>query len=259
MVSVIMPAYNSAEFIGEAITSVLEQTYNHWELLIVDDASVDHTHNIAREFEKKDARIRLSSNKLNYGAGAARNKGIEAARGSFIAFLDADDLWLPEKLETQVNFLLENELEMTFSSYYLISEDGEDLNKFVEALPVLTYQKLLKSNYVGNLTGIYNVERTGKVYAPLLRKRQDWGLWLNLLSRTGETKSINLPLAKYRIRKNSLSQNKAALIKYNFRIYREFLGFSYLKSCRYMSMFLWEHFNVKNRQVKNLDKRGKLL
>lgn len=253
LVSVIMPAYNSAEFIGEAITSVLKQTYDRWELIIIDDASVDDTVKVAGEFIRSDLRIRLISNKINNGAGAARNKGIEAARGSFIAFLDADDLWLPEKLEIQLKYLVENDLEMTFSSYYLISEGGGELKKMVEALPVLNYEKLLRSNYVGNLTGIYNVDKIGKVYAPLLRKRQDWALWLKILSRTGKTRSIPQPLAKYRIRSNSLSQNKAALIRYNFRIYREFLGFSYSRSCRYMIMFLWEHFNVKNRQVKKLD------
>lgn len=259
LVSVIMPAYNSAAFLEAAIESVIEQEYHNWELFVIDDASTDHTVSIALDFRQKDPRIKLLQNASNEGTGAARNKGIKAAEGSFIAFLDADDLWLPGKLKTQVDFMLKNDLEMCFSSYLLMEEDGTLLPKFVEALPLLTYEKLLKSNYVGNLTGIYSVEKTGKVYAPLVRKRQDWALWLSILKRKGSTKSISEPLAVYRLRKNSISNNKIALLRYNFGIYSTFLNFGLLKSSRYMGRFLWEHFLVKNRQVRKLDQGSELL
>jgi len=146
-----------------------------------------------------------------------------------------------------------HDLEMTFSSYNLMDEAGILLQKKVKALPVLTYQKLLRSNYVGNLTGIYNVEKLGKIYCPELRKRQDWALWLTILSKIGSTKGIEKSLANYRIRENSISKNKTALLKYNYLIYSEFLKYSRFKSLMKMSVFLKEHFFVKNKQVKKLD------
>ena len=129
----------------------------------------------------------------------------------------------------------------------------------MSALPVLTYEKLLRSNYVGNLTAIYDVRKTGKIYAPELRKRQDWGLWLTILKKFGPVHGILEPLAIYRIRKESLSRNKYSLVKHNYRIYRDFLNFGRLKSIYYMRKFLWEHFIVKSRQEKSLDKRSELL
>ncbi|CAM4074741.1 glycosyltransferase family 2 protein [Gillisia hiemivivida] len=249
LVSVIMPAYNSAKFIAESIQSVLHQFHSNWELLIIDDASEDNTVEIIEKFASSDPRIQLFQNKTNKGTGISRNIGIKAAQGSYIAFLDADDLWLPKKLEAQLDFMKRRDLEMTYSSYYLINESGQELHKKIQALPILSYKKLLKSNYVGNLTGIYKVEKLGKIYSPILRKRQDWALWLAILKRIESTKGIIEPLAKYRIRENSISNNKTALLKYNYLIYREFLKYSKLKSLVKMGVFLKEHFFIKKKQV----------
>lgn len=247
-----MPAYNSASFIEEAIQSVKDQTYTNWELFVIDDASTDATVELIRRMSQKDQRVKLIRKSKNSGTGDARNKGIQAATGNFISFLDADDLWLPEKLEFQLNFMQKHDLSMCFSSYLLMDEQGIRTGKMVEALPVLTYEKLLRSNYVGNLTGIYNVSKTGKIFSPELRKRQDWALWLSILQKTGETKGILKPLAIYRIRRSGISGNKTGLLKYNFRIYNQFLNLGFFKSCSYMSQFLWEHFMVKKQQVKEV-------
>ncbi len=252
LVSVIMPAYNTALFISEAINSVRNQSYPNWELIIIDDASTDTTVSIAENIMIVDPRIKLLKNTHNKGSGISRNLGIKGASGKFIAFLDSDDLWLKHKLEVQVKFMKENDLAMTYSSYLLMNEVGGETNKIVEALPFLTYHKLLRSNYVGNLTGIYDVEKIGKVYAPSIRKRQDWALWLIILRSVGKTKGILQPLAIYRQRRDALSNDKTALLKHNFRIYRKFLDFSLLKSYRYMGRFLWEHFLVKRRQIKKV-------
>ena len=259
MVSVIMPAYNSAAYISEAIGSVLQQTYPHWELLVIDDASTDNTISLVEEQSKRDSRIKLTKNIDNQGPGFSRNAGIEVAKGDFIAFLDSDDLWLPVKLERQLNLMKENDLTMCFSSYLLMDEQGNRIPRMIEALPVLTYEKLLRSNYVGNLTAIYDVRKTGKIYAPELRKRQDWGLWLTILWKFGPAHGILEPLAIYRIREESLSRNKYSLVRHNYRIYRDFLNFGYLKSIFFMGRFLWEHFMVKSRQEIPLDEGGKLL
>lgn len=249
LVSVIMPAHNSAAFISEAIGSVLQQTYSNLELIVIDDASHDETVVIVEDLIKNDQRIVLLKNKQNLGPGPSRNTGIKAAKGDFIAFLDSDDLWLPQKLEVQLGFMAEHNIKMCFSSYLLMNEEGKKLPKMIEALPVLTYKKLLLSNYVGNLTGIYDA-REAKYYAPTLPKRQDWALWLNILEKTGPAWGILKPLAIYRIRKKSLSRNKYALFSHNYKIYSKFLNFGRLKSTLYMGRFLWEHFFVKSRQEK---------
>jgi len=253
LVSVIMPAFNSAEFIVAAIESVQKQTYLNWELLVIDDASNDLTVASVQNFASSDSRIKLLKNQKNLGAGASRNTGINVANGSFISFLDADDLWMSEKLDVQVNFMLKNNLAMSFSSYRLMTEKGEILSEIVEALPKLSYKKLLKSNYVGNLTGMYKADKIGKIYSPLLRKRQDWGLWLSVLKKAGSASGIEQPLACYRLRNKSISHKKTALLKYNFQIYNKVLDFSFLKSCKYMSRFLWEHFMIKTKQAKTLN------
>ena len=248
-----MPAYNSADFITDSIQSVMQQTHQNWELLIIDDASLDNTVSIIKKFETLDSRIKLFQNNENKGTGISRNVGIKDAQGAYIAFLDSDDLWLPKKLEVQLAFMQAHDLVMTYSSYYLIDEYGKDLNKKVEALPTLSFQKLLKSNYVGHLTGIYRADKIGKIYSSVLRKRQDWALWLSILLKIKSTKGISQPLAKYRIREKSISNNKLGLLKYNYLIYSEFLKYSRIKSLIRMGVFLKEHFLVKHKQETSLD------
>lgn len=249
-VSVIMPAFNSARFISDSIESVREQTFTNWELLIIDDASGDQTVGEVEQIIPLDGRIRLFKNKTNQGPGICRNKGIKAAKGDYIAFLDADDLWKPHKLETQLDYMKKNGVAVCFSSYERIEENGKKRKEIVEALPFLTYQKLLRANYIGNLTGIYHAAKIGKIYGPEIRKRQDWALWLAAVKKGGTAKSIEEPLAIYRLRRNSVSGNKLEMFKYNFMIYHRVLGFGLSKSLRCMLAFLREHFFVKSRQVK---------
>ena len=252
LVSVIMPAYNSAEFITEAILSVQKQTYPDWELLVIDDASKDFTLSKVQTLAKEDPRIKILENKKNKGTGFSRNKGIRAAQGDFIAFLDADDLWKANKLETQLEFMKSNELSVSYSSYERIAENGQKRNEIIEALPYLTYQKLLKANYVGNLTGMYDVRQLGKIYAPDVRKRQDWALWLEAIKKGGTAKGIKEPLALYRMRRNSISGNKLEMLGHNFRIYHHVLGYSYFKSLKCMGLFLKEQLLVKTRRLKHV-------
>lgn len=250
LVSVIMPAFNAENFIEAAVKSVISQTYPNWELLIIDDASTDTTFYKAENRAKQDSRIKVLRNKINSGAGISRNKGIRAAQGDFIAFLDADDQWKPKKVEIQLKVMQEENAAVCFSSYQQINEDGTTRNKIIEALPVLTYQKLLKSNYLGNLTGIYNAKKLGKIYAPEIRKRQDWALWLEAIRLGGPAVGIQKCLAKYRVRKHSISRNKFGMLKYNFQVYYNVLGFNFLKSTRYMLVFLKEYFFVKKKREK---------
>ncbi len=250
LVSIITPIYNSESFILETINSVLNQTYQNWELILIDDCSNDKTLQIVQPFLENQSKIKLLKNNTNLGAAISRNKGIKAAQGDYIAFLDADDLWKPEKLEKQIAFMQTENCEVCFSSYNQINEAGELLNIVVKALPVLSYKKLLKSNYIGNLTGIYNAKVLGKITSPNLRKRQDWLLWLAAIKQSGRAaKSIQEPLAFYRVRKDSMSSSKLHLVKHNYWVYKKGLGFSTTKSLYCLMVFFIEHFFVKSKQI----------
>ena len=244
--------YNSEAFISETINSVINQTYKNWELLLIDDASEDNTLQAIQPFLDSYSNIKLIKNERNFGAAISRNKGIEVAKGDYIAFLDGDDVWKPEKLEKQIAFMQNNDCDVCFSSYKQIDEDGKPLNKLVKALPKLTYSTFLRSNYIGNLTGMYNVKTIGKITVPNLRKRQDWLLWLAAIKKSGKPAlGIQESLAYYRVRKNSMSSNKFNLLKYNYMVYKKGLGFSTIKSTYCMLVFLNEHFFIKSKQIVN--------
>ena len=252
MVSIVTPAYNSEKFIATTIDSILAQTFTNWELIVVNDASTDKTQSIVGQYLEKDDRIKLFNHVTPQGAGAARNKAIKEAKGDYIAFLDADDQWKPEKLYKQVRLLQESDAAICFSSYELIDEKGMPLNIVVEALNTVSYQKQLKCNYIGNLTGIYDSKKLGKIYMPEIPKRQDWVLWLKAIEKGGNAIGIKEVLALYRVRKGSISSNKWKLIKHNFNVYRKVLKFGWIKSIRFILIFLYEYFFVKSKQVKKI-------
>jgi len=251
LVSIITPIYNNANVIAKTISSVLNQTYPNWELLLVDDASLDETIDTVKPYTESDLRIKLFLHSKNKGAAEARNLGTKMATGNYIAFLDADDLWKENKLELQVKQLINNVTDVSFGSYEWIDSKGDPLNKKVHAAKVLTYNKLLKANYIGNLTGIYNCERLGKIFTKDLKKRQDWLLWLEALNRSAKPAiGIQETIAYYRITDGSLSSNKTNLIKHNFNVYRKGLGFNLVKSLAYLLQFLFEHLFIKKRLIK---------
>ncbi|MDA0177895.1 glycosyltransferase family 2 protein [Mesoflavibacter profundi] len=253
LVSIITPMYNSEKFILKTIESVINQTYSNWELLLIDDGSTDNTIQIVEDFKQKYTNIKLLQNPTNLGAAQSRNKGILEAKGDYIAFLDADDLWKPNKLDLQIQFMQTHNCDVSFSSYEQIDENVKPLNKLVQAIPKLTYNKYLKTNYIGNLTGMYNAKTLGKITSPDLRKRQDWLLWLAAIKKSGKPAlGIQESLAYYRVRQNSISSNKIELLKYNYLVYKKGLGFSTIKSLYRMLIFLWEHFMVKSKLITKI-------
>lgn len=237
LVSIITPSYDSEAFVGQMIESVLVQTYRNWELIIVDDCSPDASNSIIEQYSHIDSRIKLIKLEENSGAAVARNTAIEAARGRYIAFLDSDDVWKSSKLEAQIGFMQKNEFPFTFSKYDVIDEE----NNFVNSIGVPTkvsYYDLLKTNYIGCLTAIYDVNYFGKVLMPLIRRRQDYGLWLSLLKRTGYAYGLNDDsLAKYRLRSGSISSNKATTSVYTWRLYREVERLNIIKAVYYFSHY----------------------
>ena len=252
LVSIITPTYNAEKFIRATIESVQNQTYQNWEMILVDDASTDKTVKIISDFAEKDSRIKLFKLEQNSGNGFARNIALEKAVGKYIAYLDADDLWFLNKLEKQIAFLKENNLHFTFSFYECIDEEGNSLNRRVEAPINLNYDELFFCNYVGNLTAIYDADYFGKIVIEATQKRQDWRLWLTILKQIQVTKPVPETLAFYRIRKDSISSSKFKLIKHNFGVYREFHGFNFVFSVLLMVRFLFTQLIIKPRYIKKI-------
>lgn len=253
LVSIITPVFNAEKYIAQTIKSVIAQTYKNWEMLLIDDASNDASRAIIERFASEDIRIKTKNLSKNKGAAFCRNEATKIALGDYIAFLDSDDLWHPKKLEDQLAFMQQNDCDVSFTSYFHIDEAGNSLNKRINALPILSYNKLRLNNYIGNLTGIYDAKKLGKIYSPPMRKRQDWALWLEAVKRSGRPAlGLQENLAYYRISRNAMSANKLSLVKYNYLFYRDYLGFSGLKSVYFLLRFFAEYFFVRPKQIENI-------
>lgn len=249
MVSIITPSFQSEKFIEQTIQSVQNQTYQNWEMIIVDDCSTDNTVLIINRIAETDTRIKYFVLDKNSGTGVARQKGVDEASGRFIAFLDADDLWKPDKLTKQLEFLEQRKLKFTFSFFDCIDEAGNKLHKTIQAPMNLSYSQLFFCNYIGNLTAIYDVDYFGKIPISPIRKRQDWMLWLCILKQIKNAKPVPESLALYRIRQNSISASKIDLIKHNFNVYFKFHRFNLIISIFCMVIFLFTQLILKPRFI----------
>ncbi|MFW6030033.1 MAG: glycosyltransferase family 2 protein [Halanaerobiales bacterium] len=233
-VSIITALYNSEKFIADTIDSVLAQTYSNWEMIIVDDCSQDKGPQIVENYAKKDKRIKLIRLRENSGAAVARNKAIEKAEGRFLAFLDSDDLWTPDKLKRQLDFMLSYNYLFSYTDYQQMTEDGKLLNKIIKSPVKLDYNKALYINYVGCLTAMYDTKEIGKLFMPIIRKRQDYAYWLKILKKVKYGYGLNENLAYYRMRENSVSSNKLNLLKYQWKMYREYEELSVIRTSYYV-------------------------
>lgn len=225
-----MPTYNCAKFIGETIESVQAQTYSNWEIIIADDCSSDHTKEIVEQYSKKDDRIKYYRLENNSGAAVARTTAMSIAVGNYMAFLDSDDLWTPDKLKQQLAFMEKHDIAFTCTAYEQIDEDGKSLGRVIKTVPKTDYNRLLLDCPVGNSTVMYNVEKMGKFEVPNIRKRNDDALWLQMLKKEQYIYGLNSVLMKYRIRKNSISSNKIKVIKYHWILYRDIEHLSIARS-----------------------------
>jgi teichuronic acid biosynthesis glycosyltransferase TuaG len=238
LVSVIMPVFNSGKYLEQSVHSVINQTYKSWELWLADDASTDGSKQIMQRCEQEDARIRCIYLNNNVGAANARNVAINKAGGRFIAFLDSDDLWKAEKLETQVKFMHQYNSALSHTYYNIIDENGNESNITIKAPLKLSYKQLLKNNTIGCLTAMYDVNKTGKMFMPNIKRRHDYGLWLDLLKKGFTAHCIPQSLALYRRQQSSLSANKINVLKYNWQILREQQKLPLIKSTYYFSCFI---------------------
>jgi teichuronic acid biosynthesis glycosyltransferase TuaG len=234
LVSIITPTYNSAPYLRETYESLKNQSYTHWEWLVVDDASSDTTVALLQELQESDSRIKLYINRHNQGPAVSRNAGIENASGTYMTFIDADDIWFSDFIENSIQTIQSTGYPFVFSSY---RRSDEQLNFVYSDFIVpekVTYTDILKTNSISCLTAFLDIQTLGKKFMPLIHKRQDMGLWLQYLKVIPFAYGIQDPKAIYRIRKNSLSRKKSDLIKYQWQFYREVEHLSVVQSIYYM-------------------------
>lgn len=205
LVSIIMPSWNTGKFIAESIQSVIDQTYTNWELLIVDDCSTDNTDEAAASFQ--DRRIKYFKNEKNSGAALTRNRAIREAQGEWIAFLDSDDLWDPQKLEKMIGFMTKNGYSFAYHEYVKIDEESKPLHIYVSGPEVVTKRKMYRYGYPGCLTFMYNAKAMGLIQIKDIKKNNDYAILLQLCKKA-DCYLLPENLAKYRIRKKSVSHDK---------------------------------------------------
>ena len=229
-VSIITPSYNCGSYISDTIESVLAQTHTNWEMVIVDDCSTDDTCEVVAEYAAADSRIIYHKLEQNSGAAVARTKAMELADGDFMAFLDSDDLWTPEKLELQLKFMRDNGYSMTATAYRKINENGDDMMKTITPPLTTDYNRLLLDCPVGNSTIMYSVRNMGKFSVPNILKRNDDALWLKMLKTEKYIYGMPDVMMSYRVRSNSISSNRLALVKYHWILYRDIERLSVVRS-----------------------------
>ena len=216
-ISVIVPMHNSSKYLTECIESILNQTYNNFEIIIVDDASTDNSVEIASEI--KDNRIRIFKLEENLGVATARNKGIEEATGDYICFIDSDDYWVRDKLERQIKFIEENDYAFIYGGYkYLRNESTH-----IAHVPIsVDYKQALKNTTIFTSTVMFNMNYLNKedIYMPNIRKGQDTATWWKVLKKGITAYGIDEPIAIYRVGEKSLSSNKLKALKRTWNLYK---------------------------------------
>lgn len=218
-VSIIMPSYNTASYIAETVQSVISQTYQNWELIIVDDCSTDDTGAVLQPF-LADERIRYFKNEKNSGAAVSRNRALREAKGKWIAFLDSDDLWMPEKLEKQIAFMEENGYHFSYTDYVEIDETSKPNGKRVTGPKKITRAGMFNYCWPGCLTVMYNSEAVGLVQIADIKKNNDYAMWLKVCKKA-DCYLLDEPLAKYRKRTGSISNHGyMKLVKWHYRLFR---------------------------------------
>ena len=231
LVSVIMPTYNCAKFIAASVETVIAQTVTDWELLIVDDCSKDETAQVLAPYLTAFPNIRYHRLDQNSGPAVARSTAMAMAQGKYIAFLDSDDLWMPDKLEKQIRFMQDTGSSFSATAYRRMEEDSTLTDILRIPPPQVDYHGMLRwANPIGNSTVIYDREQLGQFQVPPIRNREDFALWLCILRKAHFCAGMAEELAMYRVRKNSFSSKKLQMAKYHWILYRQLEGLSLLKS-----------------------------
>lgn len=220
LVSIVMPSYNTGHFIGESIASVMAQTYINWELIIVDDCSIDDTDEIIKGY-LIDERVRYIKNDTNRGAAESRNCALREAKGRWIAFLDSDDLWEPNKLEKQIEFMQSNGVHFSYTNYIEIDEESVPNGKRVTGPKRITKHGMYNYCWPGCLTVMYDSYSIGLIQIVDIKKNNDYAMWLKVCKKA-ECYLLDEELARYRKRTGSISNHGyMKLLKWHYKLYRE--------------------------------------
>lgn len=248
LVSVIMAAYNAEKTIEQSINSVLNQTYPAVELLVVDDYSQDRTVKLVENIMARDNRVRLIYNKENSGVSYTRKHGLEEAKGAWIAILDSDDIWAPEKLEKQIILQKKMNADLLFTGSAFMDSDGQPIDWYLHAPSEVTYRHLLKQNVLSNSSSLVRKELYEKYYAVGDGMHEDFAVWLGILKEGKKAYGVDEPLLTYRIAKSSKSGNKIKAAKMNWNTYR-YIGLNPLSAfyyeCWYVVKGLMKYKNLK--------------
>lgn len=242
LISIITATFNSSDFILQTYSSICSQNYSNWEWLVTDDCSSDNTFDILSEIMHSDSRVRLFKNNVNSGAAVSRNKSLDNAKGDFVAFLDADDLWHKDKLSKQLNFMINNNICFTFTAYKIIDEKGNSLNKTVDTtnIGIFTYRDmLLKKATMGCSTVLVRIDTLSDFRMPLIRTGQDYAFWLSILKGGCDAHILPEVLTEYRITKGSISRNKLKKAIRQWCIYREIERIDFFHSVYYFFSYSW--------------------
>lgn len=231
-ISIIMAAYNAEKTIEQAIASVLNQTYPNFELLVVNDCSKDGTAELVKGIAATDGRVRLISNVKNSGVSYTRKHGLEEANGSWIAILDSDDAWAPEKLEKQIELQNRTNADLLFTGSAFMDADGHPIDWYLHAPAEVTYRQLLKQNVLSNSSALVRKELYARHYAVGDGMHEDFATWLGILKNGRLAYGVDEPLLIYRIAKNSKSGNKIKAAKMNWNTYR-YVGLNFVQSLYY--------------------------
>ena len=219
-VSIITPTFNSERFIAETILSVQAQTYKDWEMIIVDDCSTDRTAEIVASFQEKDSRIKYLYNSTNKGSAFSRNIAIQKAKGKWIAFLDSDDLWHPEKLEKQIEFMTRNDIHFSYTNYCEIDESSKEIGVLISGPEVITNKLMRAYCWPGCLTVMYDAEFLGLMQTAEIKINEEYALWIKI-SSVANCHLLDENLAKYRRHNNSLTDKSyLELTKWHYIMFR---------------------------------------
>lgn len=247
LVSIIMPAYNAAGTIAESIDSVLAQTYQNWELLIINDASTDATHEKVQSYVATDNRIRYISNDTNQGIAATRNRGIAHANGDYLAFLDSDDMWVPQKLDKQLQFMMEKNATISYTATSYITASGSRSSYILQAREHFTYKDLLRHNTMSCSSVM--IKRDAMQFFSSGFMHEDYAVWLNIVKATGQAHGFNEPLLIYRLGHNTNSSNRIKSAVMTYKTYRH-VGYGIVTSALYTLLYA-KHSISKRRQINN--------
>lgn len=232
-VSVITPAYNASLYLEETVKSVQSQTFTDWEMIIVDDCSTDDTYKVAQELAKSDERIIVGQNEKNSGVAVTRNKALDMASGDYIAFLDSDDLWLPDKLFKQLKFMDDGGYALSYTAYQKFDSQTGEKGKVMRAPLTMSARRIYGDTSIGCLTVMVNRKMVGPFHMPELSHMEDNITWQEILKRGYVAHMLNEVLALYREGNTSLTNSKKKAARQQWDVYRKYYGFSGVKSLYY--------------------------